>query len=249
MKVTDLLKLNTQVWHNTYGLGKISEIDGEKYIIVSFAACEKRFSYPFAFEGGFLKAIDEGLQSSIMEMIEKSKNPPTMSSLQSPPTTLPQKTNSIDIKKFDSDYHSEYLKQHPILTYKEVEEQFNIKIAGFGRGINDTPTAIVLISGVKALSNKYVYHDHWTANGDYIYSGEGKIGDQKLTCRNKAVIDAEHNRKKIYLLVKFSPKKYCYQGEFSLLDYTYEDAKDEDGNIRKEYKFRLQKSTEASKKD
>ena len=45
----------------------------------------------------------------------------------------------------------------------------------------------------------------------------------------------------LHLFVKFSPQEYYYQGVFELVDYTYEDEKDEDGNIRKEYKFRLRK--------
>ena len=46
--------------------------------------------------------------------------------------------------------------------------------------------------------------------------------------------------KVIHLFVKFSPKEY-YQGIFELTNYTYEDALDENGNTRKEYKFRLKK--------
>ena len=41
--------------------------------------------------------------------------------------------------------------------------------------------------------------------------------------------------------VKFSPQEYYYQGVFELVDYAYEDDRDEAGNIRKEYKFRLRK--------
>ena len=47
------------------------------------------------------------------------------------------------------------------------------------------------------------------------------------------------------LFVKFSPQEYYYQGIFELVGYKYEDEKDEDGNIRKEYKFRLRKVTGA----
>ncbi|MGN1457844.1 MAG: hypothetical protein ACI4XP_07815 [Acutalibacteraceae bacterium] len=74
-----------------------------------------------------------------------------------------------------------------------------------------------------------------------MYSGEGKIGDQHMTLGNKAIVDAESDGKTIHLFVKFSPQEYYYQGVFSLVDYTYEDDKDESGNIRKEYKFRLRK--------
>ena len=56
---------------------------------------------------------------------------------------------------------------------------------------------------------------------------------------------AARNGKKLHLFVKFSPQEYYYQGIFELVDYTYEDEKDEDGNIRKEYKFRLRKVVSA----
>ena len=62
-----------------------------------------------------------------------------------------------------------------------------------------------------------------------------------MTKGNLAISDAARNGKKIHLFVKFSPQEYYYQGIFELVDYTYEDEKDEDGNIRKEYKFRLRK--------
>lgn len=74
-----------------------------------------------------------------------------------------------------------------------------------------------------------------------MYSGEGKNGNQRMTLGNKAIVDAKRDGKRIHLFVKFSPQEYYYQGVFSLVDYTYEDDKDESGNVRKEYRFRLRK--------
>lgn len=142
---------------------------------------------------------------------------------------------------FGSDYHIEHLRRHPILPYQEVEKQFGIRISGFGRGINITADSIVLISSMEKKGGSFVYHDHWTLEGDYIYSGEGKTGDQQLIKGNKAVVDAETNGKSIYLFVKLSPQEYYFQGKFALVDYTYENEKEEDGNVRNEYKFRLRK--------
>lgn len=78
---------------------------------------------------------------------------------------------------FAADYHVENLARQPILTYHQVEEQFGIRIAGFGRGINSTGKSVVLISSIGKSSGKFVYHDRWTEDGDYLYSGEGKSGD------------------------------------------------------------------------
>ena len=62
-----------------------------------------------------------------------------------------------------------------------------------------------------------------------------------MTKGNLAIRDAAKSGKEIHLFVKLSSKEYYYQGVFELADYAYEDEKDEDGNVRKEYKFRLKK--------
>lgn len=56
-------------------------------------------------------------------------------------------------------------------------------------------------------------------------------------------VNAANEGKDIHLFVKFSPQEYYYQGVFELVEYTCEDDKDEAGNIRKEYKFRLRKAS------
>lgn len=142
---------------------------------------------------------------------------------------------------FGEDYHANFLARNPILTYQQVESQFGIKISGFGRGINPTPSSVVLISSINKSAGNFVYHDKWTLDGDYIYSGEGKTGNQSMTKGNLAIKNASRDNKKIHLFVKFSAQEYYYQGEFKLVDYTYEDDKDATGNIRKEYKFRLRR--------
>lgn len=127
------------------------------------------------------------------------------------------------------------------LSFEEVENKFKIKMRGFGRGINITPDAIILISKVAKNKNEFVYHDYWTKEEDYIYSGEGKIGDQLLTRGNAAIANAASVGKKIHLLIKMSSKEYYYQGEFKVIDYYQEIDVDEEGKSRKEYKFRLRK--------
>ena len=150
------------------------------------------------------------------------------------------KSTNID-DGFGKDYHVAHLARNPILTYKEVQDQFNIRIAGFGRGINKTPSTVVLISSVDKKKSGFMYHDHWTNDGDYIYSGEGKTGDQTMSSGNSAIMSAANEEKTIHLFVKFSPQEYYYQGVFELVNCTYEDDLDENGNTRKEYKFRLRK--------
>lgn len=246
--------IGLKVKHNVFGIGTIKEKDGN-YITVEFAARTTRFVYPDVFER-FIKAEDSVMQQAIMDEINDAKAEAERKrqaeeaarkeaeelrraavAIATPKT---KKARSID-EMFAPDYHAEKMARQPILTYQQVEDQFGIRISGFGRGINSTDSTVVLISSIGKSHGNFVYHDKWTANGDYLYSGEGKNGDQTMTKGNLAIRDAASNGKKIHLFVKFSPQEYYYQGIFELVDYAYEDENDEDGNIRKEYKFRLRK--------
>lgn len=248
---TDLI--NLKVKHSVFGVGVITGIS-DNYLTIKFSTKESKFVYPDAFEK-FIEADDKAVQA---EIIEEIKNRELAVEAQRQATVITPKAKeelstvgrkAISTKRnrtniedgFGSDYNVEHLAKQPILTYQQVEEQFGIKIAGFGRGINRTQSTVVLISSIDRKRTGFVYHDHWTPDGDYMYSGEGKTGDQQMTLGNKAIVDAERDGKIIHLFVKFSPQEYYYQGIFSLEDYTYEDDKDESGNVRKEYKFRLRK--------
>ena len=243
--------IGLKVKHTVFGVGTITEKDGN-YITVEFAAKTTKFVYPDAFEK-FIKAEDSAVQQAIVDEINDAKSAAEQKhqaeeaarkaaeeQRRAAIAVATPKAKTLD-EMFAPDYHAEKLARQPILTYQQVEDQFGIRISGFGRGINPTDRTVVLISSIGKASGKFVYHDKWTADGDYLYSGEGKTGDQTLSKGNLAIRDAARNGKKIHLFVKFSHQEYYYQGIFELVDYTYEDEKDEDGNIRKEYKFRLRK--------
>ena len=245
--------IGKKVKHKTYGLGVITEFDNSS-VTVKFAEKTTRFPYPDAFEK-FLTLDNKSEQQNIINEIEKKKVEAEENRLQqeavrkaeqerklaaAQATGTKKKVKNID-EMFGEDYHVSHLARQPILTYTQVEDQFGIKISGFGRGINPTPTTVVLISSMAKAKDKFVYHDKWTADGDYIYSGEGKTGDQTLTKGNAAIVNADRDGKKIHLFVKLSPQEYYYQGVFELVNYTHEDEEDEAGNLHKEYKFRLRK--------
>lgn len=244
---------NLKVKHSVFGVGVITEIS-DNYLIIKFATRESKFVYPDAFEK-FIIADDEAVQAEIIEEIKNKKLAAEAQQQAAEEAhkaeeklcaterqAIPVKRNRRNIEDgFNPDYNVKHLARQPILTYQQVECQFGIKIAGFGRGINRTQSTVVLISSVDKKKTGFVYHDHWTPDGDYMYSGEGKTGDQQMALGNKAIVDAERDGKIIHLFVKFSPQEYYYQGIFSLEDYTHEDDKDESGNVRKEYKFRLRK--------
>ena len=241
--------IGIKVKHKAFGVGAVIELDAQ-YITIAFEAKTTKFLFPGCFET-FVKADDESIQSAIDKMIADEKIAAEQKEQSARKAVEEQRRAAIAVatpkskktldEMFAPDYHAEKLARQPILTYQQVEEQFGIRISGFGRGINPTDTTVVLISSIGKASGNFVYHDKWTPDGDYLYSGEGKTGDQTMTKGNLAIRDAARNGKKIHLFVKFSPQDYYYQGVFELVDYTYEDERDEDGNIRKEYKFRLRK--------
>ena len=209
------------------GEGVITDFDGKLITILFDNEESKKLDLYTVIKAGIVKSIDSEVQQKIVDFINTPVPPPKPS-----PTPIPG---------FGEDYHSEYLKTKPTLTYQEVEKLFGIQISGFGRGINPTASSVVLISVIEKKKDSFVYHDRWTTDGDYIYSGEGKSGDQSMTRGNAAILNAKRDNKKIDLLVKFSSDKYIYQGVFEFVDYECVDDKGEDGLLRKEYKFRLRK--------
>lgn len=240
--------IGIQVMHSQWGIGKIITHDGV-CLTIAFSDTTKRFIYPDAI-GKYIQATDPNVHAAIVADIQSAKEAASQAvqaqSVAAPVSSEPTRVRTVKVKNIDemfsADYHASYLARNPILTYQQVEEQFGINIAGFGRGINPTSSTVVLISSIGKSSGKFVYHDKWTENGDYLYSGEGRTGDQTMTKGNLAIKNAERDGKKIHLFVKFSPQEYYYQGVFTLVDFIYEDEQDENGNTRKEYKFRLRKA-------
>lgn len=215
------------------------EDQDERNITIMLQGIHKKYSYYLAFSKATLTAANPDVQAEIIRTLEDYRPVP----VPAPPINLPLKYPDT---MFPADYHVEFLRRNPILTYEDVERQFKIKIRGFGRGINVTDSSIVLISNMVQNNQMFVYHDHWEENGDFIFSGEGLNGDQKMTKGNFAIANASYEKKKIYLLIKFSSKEYYFQGEMICLSYSKEDDRDSNGNLRKEYKFRLRKDKQST---
>ncbi|OQB20441.1 MAG: hypothetical protein BWY11_02398 [Firmicutes bacterium ADurb.Bin182] len=183
--------INEKVNHKSLGAGEIISVDGQ-YIEIQFASKISKFSDPAAFES-FLTLEDAEKQMAILaehakeertieekkrteEEAQRKAEEARKAALDAAKPALGRTKKSID-EMFSEDYHAAHLARQPILTYQQVEEQFGIQISGFGRGINPTPTKVVLISSIDKSGGKFVYHDRWTTEGDSIYSGEGKSGD------------------------------------------------------------------------
>lgn len=228
-----------------YGEGTIVALDGE-YIIVNFGGEEKKFLMEIFINQ--LQFNDDETRELMQKAIEqaKAKKEADEAARRAADEAARIVRETAEKRErivggFGADYHAEHLKTDIVYTYQEVERNFNIRIAGFGRGCNPTDDSVVLISSVGPEDDNFVYHDKWD-NGDYIFSGEGRIGDQTMSRGNSEIVNAEANGKAIHLFVKQSAQEYYYQGIFKLVDYTYEDDYDANGNIRKEYKFRLREA-------
>ena len=249
--------------HKAFGSGTITAFEPSNaegtsgYVTVEFAAKTSKFLYPDAF-GKFIVLEDEEANAKIVSAVEdeqKTKEKEKQEHIAKTQEELKLRAEKVaaSVKKakpkaapktlddlFGADYHAEKLKREPVLGYRQVEGSFGIKLGvSGGKDINSTEMNVVLISNVTKIGGKFVYRDRWTEEGDFIYSGEGKTGDQKMTGGNLAIKTAAEERKDIHLFVKFSPMEYYYQGIFDLADYTLEEEKDENGNSRMEYKFRL----------
>lgn len=214
--------INQKVKHKVFGKGIIISLNA-KHIKIDFGIKGiKMFVYPDVFKK-FIVLNDTTLQVALMKKLNDTdqaeegeyKKIKTVFNKKGEDYTVERK-NFFSTKKksyniedgFDQGYNVKFLEKQYILTYKQVEEKFGIKISGFGRGINRTSSTIVLISSVDRKKAGFVYHDHWSIDGDYIYSGEGKKGNQQMSFGNRAIINAENDCKNIHLFVKFLPVEY-----------------------------------------
>ena len=225
--------IGKQVTHKQYGEGTIVKVD-DNSIVVDFGTTKKKFILDKFL--GFFK-VDDEVSKVIPEKIAAHKRAKAAEKEAEKRRREEEEFNA----KFGADYNVGYLKRSPVLSSSGVEKEYRINRSGFGRGINVTDDAIILISSLIKDGMRYTYHDHFDVNGDFIYSGEGQNGDQTMNRGNRAIVEAAQNNKKIILIIKASPTEYMPQGEYYLVEYTVEDDTGEDGEQRKEYKFRLRK--------
>ena len=229
-------------------VGTIVSYEGD-YVFIKFVGREELSKFEkVALKNGLLVFTNINIQENVDELTDDDEYDDEMEKL----IEKYYKKNGIKTTRtfnldemIDADYHVEYLRKDVVKTYQEIEEEHGINIRAFGRGIN-TPTnsdEIILISALKLLSNdnRFTYHDHFTCDGDYIYSGEGIFGNQTLTRGNRAICDAKVDGKKILLYVRLAKDTYYYQGEYELVEYKIERSTDAKNTLRDEYKFKLRK--------
>lgn len=84
----------------------------------------------------------------------------------------------------------------------------------------------------------YGYSDTWK-DGLFLYSGEGQIGDQKMTNGNKAILQHAENGKELLLFTKVATAKVRFEGIFHCVGWEELRGKDREGSLRKLIVFHL----------
>jgi len=86
---------------------------------------------------------------------------------------------------------------------------------------------------------RHGYDDHWTADGRFLYTGEGQFGNMELVRGNKAIRDHQDNGKQLLLFENLGGGTVRYVGEFKSEGYQETVASDTEGRLRKAIVFRL----------
>ena len=119
----------------------------------------------------------------------------------------------------------------------DIHEQFGGRQQS---GISNCPKHPYIFIWTKRKQEQDVYEDKWE-NNYYLYSGEGRIGDQKFTGGNKSIRDHKKNGKAIFLFEKDYKKSgfWIYISEMSLEGCRNYNNYDEIGNLRTCIQFQL----------
>ena len=128
----------------------------------------------------------------------------------------------------------------------DIHEQFGGRQQS---GISNCPKHPYIFIWTKRKEEQDVYEDKWEDNY-YLYSGEGRIGDQKFTGGNKSIRDHKINGKTIFLFEKDYKNSgyWIFINEMSLKGcYNYKNH-DELGNLRTCIRFQLKPLDQLSAK-
>lgn len=119
---------------------------------------------------------------------------------------------------------------------RELHEQYG----GQGQGGISTPKdfpIILLVTGESG--NLYGYTDGFRDDGTFWYTGEGQVGDMKMTRGNAAILNHRANAKVLHLFRDLTEGNLQYISESEYVDHHTEVAPDRDGNPRKTIVFEL----------
>ncbi len=253
--MTDQDLIGEKVVSPIYGEGRIESIDGEKLQIIFDRSSEvKKFTFSAFLPEKVskpMRAQREEVQEYLRDRCGIKEHPIPVDILGDVMIANVDQVDRINpfFHTSDNDKKTTYSRALP-RTLDWLKDRVYIPRNGIfiTRGLYITATELIAISVVNTESGYYVYHDRWIGVGEYLYSGEGKIGDQKETARNKAMINAIHEHRPVRLLIfdysefrRINESLYYDQGLFQVMDYEYSTDYGENKKLRKEYKFRLKK--------
>ncbi|MFF2845539.1 restriction endonuclease [Streptomyces sp. NPDC058001] len=108
-----------------------------------------------------------------------------------------------------------------------------------------TPVVMCFINHKRGA--RFGYQDGWADDGFFHYTGEGQVGDQKMSSSgNKAILNHAVEHRGIYLFESVSKGVVAYRGQYELPseDAWYRaEARDRDGDMRSVIIFKLRPCT------
>ena len=107
-------------------------------------------------------------------------------------------------------------------------------------GISNCPEHPMIFIWTKDKKEQDVYEDKWE-DGYFLYSGEGRLGDQSFTGGNKSILNHKKNNKDIFLFEKDNNRSgyWIYKNQVDLEDWYHYEHEDGDNNKRKCIRFKL----------
>lgn len=86
----------------------------------------------------------------------------------------------------------------------------------------------------------YGYEDEFLEDDTFLYTGEGTVGDMTMDGGNRAIQNHRQNNESLHLFESSDlPWIVTYLGEYEYIEVRELDLKDENGNMRNAFRFRL----------
>jgi len=146
------------------------------------------------------------------------------------------------------------LRVSEIFSNKEISRVFNV---GARRGIRYSGSLIskvdhvVLIMALDKTPQDLVtnpYQDRKMDDNRILYTGEGRLGDQKMTRGNIVLRQQMEENYPIYVFEKKSPGQYTFLGQYKVLSVQKETQRDSEGEDRLVFLFELDRLEPSSKR-
>ncbi|MEV0122062.1 restriction endonuclease [Streptomyces sp. NPDC050703] len=110
-------------------------------------------------------------------------------------------------------------------------------------GISHSRSApVVMCFTDPAQGARYGYRDGWDADGLFHYTGEGQVGDQRMTKGNKAILNHVADQRELHVFEGVRSGVVRYRGQYDLPDpqaWYRAEALDREGDTRSVIIFKL----------